>query len=96
VLLREGVLAEEIEPAAFDALAGMTLAAPKPPRQPARKLEAARERKRGRVAELEARLAEAKTALRDAERTVRKAHGDYERAERRVAQLAKQLETASD
>jgi hypothetical protein len=94
VLLREGVLAEEIEPAAFDALAGMTLAAPKPPRQQERKLEPARERRRGRVAELEAKLAEAKKELREAERDLRKAESGHERAQRRVAKLTKQLEAA--
>lgn len=94
-LLREGVLAEEVEPAAFDALAGMTLPAPKPRRQQEREAKPARERKRGRVAELEAKLAEAKKALREAERELRKTEGDHERATRRVAQLTEKLEDAS-
>jgi hypothetical protein len=87
-LLRQGVLSEEVEPAAFDALAGMTLAAPKvrPKREPERKR--ARERKPARAEELEVKL-------RQAERELRKAEADRERAARRVAQITKQLDDAS-
>jgi hypothetical protein len=93
VLLRRGVLSDEVEPTAFDALAGMTLAA-KPRPKPERKPEPGRERRRGRVEELEGRLAEARKTLREAERVLRKAESDHERAARRVAQLEKQLEDA--
>jgi hypothetical protein len=94
-LLRRGVLSDEIEPTAFDALAGLTLSPPKtrPKREP--KPQPARERKPGRAKELEGKLAQARKELREAERVLRKAEGDRERATRRVAQLAKQLEGAS-
>jgi hypothetical protein len=91
-LLRRGVLSEEVEPAAFDALAGMALAAPKARRKQERKPERARERKRGRVEELEGQLAEATGALRQAERELRKAERDHEVAARRVAQLTEKIE----
>ena len=93
-LLRRGVLSEEVEPAAFDALAGMTLAAPKRRPKQERKPEPARERKRGHVEKLEGQLAEAAAALREAERELRKAERDHERAARRVAQLTERLEEA--
>ena len=76
-----GVLSEEIEPAAFDALAGMTLAAPKARSKrkpsPSRLASASR----GRFEMLESQR------LREAERELRKAEADHERAARRVAQL---------
>jgi hypothetical protein len=93
--LRRGVLAEEVEPTAFDALAGMTLTAPKPRTKDKRKLEPAPKRKPGRVEELKSKLAEATKALRQAERELRKAEGDHERAAHRVAKLTEQLEDAS-
>jgi hypothetical protein len=92
-LLRRGVLSEEVEPAAFDALVGMTLAAPKarpkrePKPKPKPKPKPAGERKPGRVEELEIKL-------RQAERELRKAESDHERAARRVAKVRKQLEDA--
>ena len=89
------MLSEEVEPTAFDALAGMTLAAPKARPKQERKPEPARKRKPGRVEELESKLAEATKALRQAERELRKAESDHERAARRVAQLEKRLEDAS-
>jgi hypothetical protein len=92
-LLRRGVLSEEVEPTAFDALAGMTLAAPKPRQQQGDKPEPARRRKRrGRDEELEGKLAEATKALRQAERELRKAESDRDRAVLRVAQLTSRLE----
>ena len=94
-LLRRGVLSGEVEPTAFDALAGMTLAAPKPRPQQERKPEPARKRQRGRVEELEGKLAEARKALREAERVLRKAESGHERAARRVAQLTEKIEDAS-
>jgi uncharacterized coiled-coil protein SlyX len=93
-LLRRGVLSEEVEPTAFDALAGMTLAAPKARPKPGRKAEPAPERKPRRVEELEGKLAEARRALREAERVLRKAQSDHERAARRIAQLTEKLEDA--
>jgi hypothetical protein len=94
-LLRRGVLSDEVEPTAFDALAGLTLAAPKARPKPKTRPEPPRKRKPGRVEELESRLADAREALRQAERDLRKAESGHERAERRVAQLEKQLEDAS-
>ena len=92
-LLRRGVLAEEVEPAAFDALAGISLAPSAPRREPERK--AAREQKqRERVKELEDELAEARDALRHAERDLRKAQTEVERAERRVARLTERFDDA--
>jgi hypothetical protein len=93
-LLRRGVLSEEVEPAAFDALVGMTLAAPKtrPDREP--KPRRARKREPGRVEELERKLAEATKALRQAERELRKAENALGRASRRVAQLTSRLKDA--
>ena len=85
-LLRQGVLSEEIQPTAFDALAGKTLAAPTRPKQE-RKPEPARPSKPGRAKELERQLKEATRALRKAEM-------DRDRAARRVAQLEKRLEDA--
>lgn len=93
-LLRRGVLSEEVEPTAFDALAGMTLAAPKPRPKDERKPEPTRKGKPGRVDELEGKLAEATGALRNAERDLRKAEMDRDQAARRVAQLEKRLEEA--
>jgi chromosome segregation ATPase len=93
--LRRGVLSEEVEPAAFDALAGMTLAAPKLRPKQERKPGPARERKRAHVEKLEGQLAEAADALREAEREFRKAEREHERAARRVAQLTERLDDAA-
>jgi hypothetical protein len=93
-LLRRGVLSEELEPAAFDVLAGMTLAPPKARTKPEPKRQPTRARKRGRAEELEKKLGEAAKALRQAERELRKAESAHERAARRVAQLTEQLEVA--
>jgi hypothetical protein len=94
-LLRRGVLTDEIEPTAFDALAGMALPAPKPRPKQERKPEPARDRSRGRLEQLEGKLAEARKALRQAERDLRKAETDHERAARRVAQLEQRLQDAA-
>ena len=94
-LLRRGVLSEEVEPTAFDALAGMTLATPKrrPKRKP--KPEPAREREaRDASRSSKASSQRRRSALRQAERELRKAERDHERAARRVAQLEKRLEEA--
>jgi hypothetical protein len=95
-LLRRGVLTDEIEPTAFEALAGMALPAPKPRQKQERKPEPVRERSRGRIEELEGKLAEARKALRQAERELRKAETAHERAARRVAQLEQRLEEVSE
>jgi hypothetical protein len=93
-LLRSGVLSEEVEPTAFDALAGMTLTATKPLPKRETRPEPARKPKPGRVEELEGKLVEARKALRQAERVLRKAKSDHERASSRVAKLTEQLEDA--
>jgi hypothetical protein len=94
-LLRRGVLPEEVEPAAFDALASISLAPSAPRRAPERKAERAREQKqRERVRELEDELAEARDELRRAERELGQAEREVERAKRRAAQLADRLEKA--
>jgi hypothetical protein len=94
-LLRRGVLSDEVEPAAFEALAGMTLAAPKPRRKDEPKPAPTRKRKPGHVEELEGKLAEARKALRQAERELRRAESSHERAVGRVTKLEQQLEDAS-
>jgi hypothetical protein len=77
--LRRGALQEEVEPASFDALAGISLAPPKKRPKPERGAERAREKeRRARVKELERELANARAELK--------------RAERRVAQLEGRLE----
>jgi hypothetical protein len=93
-LLRDGVLSEEVEPAAFEALAGMSLAPSKARPKQEHQPKPARERKTGRVKELESKLADATKALRAAEREQRKAATAHERAARRVAELENRLEHA--
>jgi hypothetical protein len=94
-LLRRGVLPEEVEPAAFDALASVSLAPSAPRREPERRAERATERKqKARVKELEGELAEARDALRQAEQELRRAEKEVERAERGVTQLTKLLDDA--
>ena len=94
-LLRRGVLADEVEPAAFDALAGMKIAKPKRPAAAKREQSAATERKRReQIGELEGELAEARRDLRTAERTLAEAAKERDRAERRVDQLTARLERA--
>jgi hypothetical protein len=92
-LLRRGVLAEEVEPTAFDALAGMKLAQPKRPAAAKREPSAATERKRRQqIDELEGELAGARRDLRTAERAVAEAEKERDRAERRVDQLTERLD----
>lgn len=94
-LLRRGVLADEIEPSAFDALAGMKIAKPKRPAATTRKASAATQRKQRRQLEaLEGELADARRDLRTAERTLAEAEKDRDRAERRVEQLTGRLDKA--
>jgi septal ring factor EnvC (AmiA/AmiB activator) len=95
MLLRRGVLSEELEPAAFGALAGIPLRPAKARRGSASKADRAREEKRqARVAELEDQLAEAQSARQQAKRELAKAERDVERADRRVATLEGKLEDA--
>ena len=90
-LLRRGVLSEELEPAAFGALAGLSLA-PQKKRPAAPKADRATEKKRdARVEELRSELEGARDELRRAKREREKAEADVERAERRVAQLERRL-----
>jgi hypothetical protein len=97
-LLRRGVLAEELEPAGFDALAGLSLAPPQPRQASAR--ETARTRRdaerREKVERLERDLADARRALRDAEDELTAAERQAERARRRVAGLEDELDRARD
>ena len=94
-LLRRGVLSEEVQPTAFDALAGMRIAAPKSRPGTKGKPNAASVRKRRkRVEELEGQLSEASSALRRAERELGEAERELERTTRRVNQLEKRLEEA--
>lgn len=92
-LLRRGVLAEELEPAGFDALAGLSLAAP--PRREASPRETARARRdaerQAKVERIERDLADARRALRDAEDELTAAERQAERARRRVAGLEDEL-----
>ena len=94
-LLRRGVLSDEVEPAAFDALAGMTLrcaeAAPDAgATSPSRRASATKATSKSSKASSQRLTA----AVRQAERELRKAETDHERAARRVAQLEKRLEDA--
>jgi hypothetical protein len=94
-LLRRGVLAEEVVPAAFDALAGISLTPSAPRPEPERNTERAGALKqKKRVKELEDELAEARDALRHAARELRKAQAEVERAEGRVARANERLEDA--
>jgi hypothetical protein len=94
-LLRRGVLSEEVEPTAFDALAGMKIA--KPMRTSARKREPSAtdaRKRRKQIEELEGELSEAKSAVRIAERQVAAAEKELDRATRRVDQLTERIEKA--
>jgi chromosome segregation ATPase len=95
-LLRRGVLAEEVEPTAFEALAGMTIAKPKGrPAAAKREPSAADARKRRKqIEELEGELSEAKSAMRSAERQVAAAEKERDRATKRVDQLTERIEKA--
>jgi chromosome segregation ATPase len=95
--LRRGVLAEELEPATFDALAGMAVKAPKPRAAPKRERnEAAERRRRERIEQLEAQLSDARHALRDAERRLAEAERERKRASRLIDQLSERLEESGN
>jgi hypothetical protein len=97
-LLQRGVLAEEIEPSGFDALAGLSLSAPTPASKRARETETKGTRqvakRRERLDRLERELADAREALRSAEAELAKAQRAAERARRRVDDAEKRLERA--
>jgi hypothetical protein len=99
-LLQRGVLAEEVEPSGFDALAGLSLAAPSAASRPARPPETkgARQnaKRRERVDRLERELADAHEALRRAEAELDTAQRAANRARRRVGDAEKRLERAQD
>ena len=98
--LRRGVLADELDPAGFDALAGLP-AAPrrkraekKPKERAASRPTRADEVRRKRVERLEHELSQASDELRTAERELAALERSVERAQRRVADLEKRLESA--
>jgi hypothetical protein len=95
--LVRGVLAEERETAGFASLAGAVPA--RPSRRPTRGKEgtattAKRERdaKRERVKRLRAELANAESALQEAERELRRVAGERDRADEKVAALREKLD----
>jgi hypothetical protein len=93
-LLRRGVLAEELEPAGFETLAGLSLATAPKRAASGRETDAQARRQAERdakVAELERDLADARGALRDAEKELTAAERQAERARRRVAELEERL-----
>jgi hypothetical protein len=99
-LLRRGVLAEEVEPSGFDALAGLSLAAPSAGSRRARPAETkdARQeaKRREKIDRLERELADARDALRSAEAELDTAQREADRARRRVGDAEKRLERAQD
>jgi hypothetical protein len=93
--LRRGVLSDEVEPAAFDAVLGMKVAAPKRRAAPKRtRDEATDRRRRERVEQLEDQLSAARSELRSAERKLGEAERERERAARLIDQLTERLENA--
>jgi hypothetical protein len=100
-LLRRGVLADEVDPAGFDALAGIPLkrrpesAATKPPGDSGRSGRADASR-RARRAGLQSELAEATKELRSAERAVSTAERERNRKARRVSDLEERLARSRD
>ena len=99
-LLRAGVLADEVAPSGFDALAGLTLAPRKaakadgPKQELDRKREAREEAARAKVEELEGELAEARDLLASAEKTAKAAEREAARARKRVDDVTARLERA--
>lgn len=99
-MLRAGVLADEVAPSGFEALAGLTLAAPKQPKPgtqqeaAARKRTAREEAARARLEELERELAAARDLSASAEKSLKAAQRDAERARKRVDDLTARLDRA--
>lgn len=96
--LARGVLTEERQASGFGAFAGaMPARAPRRSAGRDAKPEAAqrrqeREERRAREQELRAELARARDALREAERSLKRASGERDRAEKQVAALREKLE----
>jgi hypothetical protein len=99
-MLRAGVLADEVAPTGFDALAGLALAPRKaaktdgPERELDRRREAREEAARAKVEALESELAEARDQLASAEKTAKAAEREAARARKRVDDLTARLERA--
>jgi hypothetical protein len=98
-LLRRGILPDEVEPAGFDALAGMPVRHGSTSKAKARKDRAPSSRpgrgeaaRHARAERLEEELREAKDALESAKRGFKAAERERDRAERRVSDLADRLE----
>jgi hypothetical protein len=99
-LLRRGVLPDEVAPAGFDTLAGVELQPTPPAARPSVRDRAASSRRPtkaqaarlARTARLEEERAEARDALRQAEKAAAAAERDADRARKRVATLDAELE----
>jgi hypothetical protein len=98
-LLVRGVLPSEVDPAGFDALAGMPVKHARARAKSGRtassgRAERAESARRARTERLESQLADANDELRSAERQLEAAERAAERARRRVADLEERLERA--
>ena len=99
-LLRAGVLADEVAPSGFEALAGLTLAPRKEPKPGSRQEAAAKKRTardeaaRAQIEELEGELAEARDELAAAEKRAKAAEREADQARKRVDTLTARLERA--
>jgi hypothetical protein len=98
-LLRRGILSDELEPAGFDALLGLSLAAAPERGASASKTDARSRRaeeQRAKAAQLERDLADARATLRHAESELTAAQRQADRARRHVADLEERLQRARD
>jgi hypothetical protein len=98
-LLRRGVLSDELEPAGFDALLGLSLAAAPKGGGSASKTDARSRRaeeQRAKPAQLERDLVDARSTLRHAESELTAAERQAERARRHVADLEERLQRVRD
>jgi hypothetical protein len=98
-LLARGVLPDEVDPAGFDALAGMPVKrarakAKSEPTGSSGRAERAESARQARTERLESQLTDANDELRSAERELKAAERAAERARRRVADLEQRLERA--
>ena len=97
-LLRRGVIAEELQPSGFDALSGLSLAAPaggaKRAEPSGTRTSSQAAKRREKVEQLEGELADAREALRRAEKALGAARQEAERAAKRVADLERRLARA--
>jgi hypothetical protein len=98
-LLRRGILSDELEPAGFDALLGLSLTAA-PKRGASKGKGDARSRRaeeqRAKAAQLERDLTDARATLRHAESELTAAQRQADRARRHVADLEERLQRAQD